>query len=444
MRATPASSTRSATIAPAPAPAAAVQPKVERERRRPSGLSNQTIQHLLRAHMVQAKLALSEPGDELEREADETAESVLRMAAPAVPTHGHGPGGARIQPKCAACGGAAPAPEAKCPACEAKERGVQRKPAGNATGSAASALVPGPGALLSHEVRAFFEPRFQRDFGDVRVHADRNAATAAQSLDALAYTSGRDIVFGEGQYAPGTTAGRRLLAHELTHVVQQTGTAPRSGGAGDSPHLSAPSGAAPVQRLVRRSLLNGCGAGQNPFAADRRASTLLTNAIDRIDTAQAERAADAADPDVVAIGNAMRTAFRLDPATDDNWNLPAPRFGLPLVRRRLEAARDYIDSVVFTFNCCPVGGVCPATCGTCTATEEAFVCAGEASTITLCPTFFTRGANQRGRTLAHEVMHITFGFIRDWDQPDRTNAHCYAQFTALANDFNSPAGFRCH
>lgn len=199
-----------------------------------------------------------------------------------------------------------------------------------------------------------------------------------------------------------------------------------------------------VQRLVRRSLLIGCGPGQNPFGGDRRASELLTNALARIDAAQAARPGDPANADVMAVGNAMRTAFRLNPANDDNWNLGAPHFGLPLIRRRLESARDYIDSVVFTFNCCAVGGACPATCGTCAAGEEAFVCGGEASTITLCPLFWTRNRDQCGRVLAHEVMHINFGFINDWGQPDRANAHCYAQFTALVNGFNSPAGFRCH
>ncbi len=70
--------------------------------------------------------------------------------------------------------------------------------------------------------RAFMEPRLGHDFSRVRVHADSSAA-AAQSVDARAYTLGQDIVFGAGQYAPGTAQGRRLLAHELTHVVQQGG-----------------------------------------------------------------------------------------------------------------------------------------------------------------------------------------------------------------------------
>jgi hypothetical protein len=65
------------------------------------------------------------------------------------------------------------------------------------------------------------EPRFGHDFSRVRVHTDARAAHSAMAVSALAYTSGRDIVFAKGQYAPGTEAGKRLLAHELAHVVQQ-------------------------------------------------------------------------------------------------------------------------------------------------------------------------------------------------------------------------------
>jgi ribosomal protein L37E len=390
-----------------------------------AAFGNQAKQRMLLAG-IQAKLAVSEPGDALEREADAKADEVLRMSD-SVPAGGESGTGEHIQRKCAACGETTThLPQSKCAACEAEERRIDRKGDAAAQAQGEPAPAPGAGTPLPAAVRSFFEPRFGHDLGRVRVHTDARSAASAQSLNALAYTRGHDIVFDSGQYAPATRSGMQLLAHELAHVVQQS------------------AGARTVQRLVRRSLLNGCGTGQNPFAADRRASLLLTNAIARIDSARAERPADAAHADVVAIGNAMRAAFRLNPANDDHWNLPAPNFGLPLIRRRLEIARDYIDSVVFTYNCCTVGGACPATCGTCAATEEAFICRGEASTITLCPLFWTRNPDQRGRVLAHEVLHITFGFIRDWDQPDRANAHCYAQFTALANDFNSPAGWRCH
>ncbi|MBV9957039.1 MAG: DUF4157 domain-containing protein [Acidobacteria bacterium] len=79
----------------------------------------------------------------------------------------------------------------------------------------------GNGSRLSAATRTHFEPRFGADFGGVRVHTDSSAAFAAASLDARAFTVGRDIVFGAGEYNPDTHAGRLLLAHELTHVLQQ-------------------------------------------------------------------------------------------------------------------------------------------------------------------------------------------------------------------------------
>jgi hypothetical protein len=81
----------------------------------------------------------------------------------------------------------------------------------------------GSGEPLPGPVRAFFEPRFGRDFSQVRVHADGEAASAARATQARAYTIGRNIVFGSGEYEPATVEGRRLLAHELAHTIQQGG-----------------------------------------------------------------------------------------------------------------------------------------------------------------------------------------------------------------------------
>ncbi|MCK5012997.1 MAG: DUF4157 domain-containing protein [Candidatus Omnitrophica bacterium] len=83
--------------------------------------------------------------------------------------------------------------------------------------------IKGTGQPLSASERTFFEPRFGVDFDDVHVHSDARAARVARSVNARTFTLGRDVVFGAGQYAPGMSEGRRLLAHELTHVVQQSG-----------------------------------------------------------------------------------------------------------------------------------------------------------------------------------------------------------------------------
>lgn len=105
---------------------------------------------------------------------------------------------------------------------------AQRKAASETVPSAGSLtsvqhVLASPGRPLDASTREFFAARFGHDFGAVRVHDDATAAASARGVQALAYTVGRDLVFGAGQYSPGTSAGRHLLAHELTHVVQQSG-----------------------------------------------------------------------------------------------------------------------------------------------------------------------------------------------------------------------------
>jgi hypothetical protein len=81
--------------------------------------------------------------------------------------------------------------------------------------------LKGGGQALPRSERAFFEPRFRSDFSNVRVHSNTRSAQVARSIRARAFTHGNNVVFDAGQYAPGTHAGRQLLAHELTHVAQQ-------------------------------------------------------------------------------------------------------------------------------------------------------------------------------------------------------------------------------
>ncbi len=93
--------------------------------------------------------------------------------------------------------------------------------------------LQGGGRPLPDSTRMFFEGRFQRDFGSVRVHDGGRAASLASSVNARAFTLGRDIVFGSGQFSPTTAAGRTLIAHELTHVLQRNRSILRSRHAAD-------------------------------------------------------------------------------------------------------------------------------------------------------------------------------------------------------------------
>jgi hypothetical protein len=114
---------------------------------------------------------------------------------------------------------------------------VLRSPQAATAGKAGELGLPSParetlGAPLESRTRAFFEARFGYDFSQVRVHSDTRAAQSAQSMGALAYTAGPNIAFGAGRYQPGTGEGQRLLAHELTHVVQQGHAAAVAGSRG--------------------------------------------------------------------------------------------------------------------------------------------------------------------------------------------------------------------
>lgn len=126
-----------------------------------------------------------------------------------------------LQRKCA-CGGT-PGPDGECAACR-KQR-LQRQAGGQTTPATAPPIVAdalrSSGQPLDATTRAFMEPRFGHDFGQVRVHTGAQADESARAVNALAYTVGRDIVFRADQYQPESRPGQRLLAHELAHVVQQ-------------------------------------------------------------------------------------------------------------------------------------------------------------------------------------------------------------------------------
>lgn len=116
---------------------------------------------------------------------------------------------------------------------------------------------------MDEPARLFMESRFGRDFCRVRVHTDERAAGSAKAVEALAFTVGHDVVFGSGQYNPGTAEGRRLLAHELTHVVQQSvsvrnvspGPRPDWNAAGASAEVVGPPSSRSTRERVVSSLL---------------------------------------------------------------------------------------------------------------------------------------------------------------------------------------------
>lgn len=187
------------TLSESPAWAAFVSPQLS-----PSA---PTPNRSARPPALPAKLAIGGESDAFEKEADRVAEAVAGGSLPSAPT--------TLQHRSDRSG----APSGNVPPIVQEVLGT-------------------PGRPLNPVVRRHLEPRFGVSFGDVRVHDDGQAGRSARAVGARAFTSGRDIVFGPGEYAPHSTEGKRVVAHELAHVVQQRAN-----------HLDLPS-ARPIQRLA--------------------------------------------------------------------------------------------------------------------------------------------------------------------------------------------------
>lgn len=144
--------------------------------------------------LIQCALPVSQPGDPLEREADRTAETVMRMHEPVVSQPRY-----EVNAYTRNAGGSVKSPQVR-----AVNQGSLYR-----------------GELLTANDRAFFEPRFGCDFSSIRVHTDYSAIQLATAIDAKAFTHGSDIYLRSGRYPLASTEDRALLAHELTHTIQQ-------------------------------------------------------------------------------------------------------------------------------------------------------------------------------------------------------------------------------
>lgn len=175
---------------------------------RASLLGNQSLQQLMKAHALQTKLTISSPSDLYEQEADRVAGQIMQTSLPAEQSLSH-------EPK----------QELSRQPLEEEEPIVARMAQGSSPveGEIETSVdaLRGGGQPLPEAARNFMEPRFRADFSAVRVHDDAQAHELARAVNAQAFTVGRDVVFAAGHYAPESDPGKRLLAHELTHVMQQ-------------------------------------------------------------------------------------------------------------------------------------------------------------------------------------------------------------------------------
>lgn len=183
--------------------------------------------HTVVPQKIQTRLTVNEPGDEYEQEADRVTEQVMRMPEPrategaAVSRQASDTRIERVSSECEEEVRRQPTEEGEEEETLEGKEAPRRTPEVTPDVQAHVNAMGGGGQPLPESVRTFFEPRFGHDFSQVRVHTGARADETARRLQASAFTVGHDIVFGAGQYAPETTAGRFLLAHELAHAVQQ-------------------------------------------------------------------------------------------------------------------------------------------------------------------------------------------------------------------------------
>ena len=201
-----------------------------------------------------SNLRIGPPNDYFEQEADRIADEVMAGGAKLDWSFSRISIDPPLQRKCS-CGGSGGS-DGQCEECKEKEqKTLQRKASGTVESDVAPPIVHevlnSPGQPLDQATRNFFEPRFGYDFSNVRIHADARAAESARAVGAVAYTVGRDVVFGGGRYAPASGEGRRLVAHELAHAAQQT-----SGPAGAA--HTANDEHAPPARLAARIGASSC------------------------------------------------------------------------------------------------------------------------------------------------------------------------------------------
>ena len=284
-------------------------------------------------------------------------------------------------------------------------------PSATAEGAQAD-VVRSAGRELPPAVRMDMESAFGASFGHVRVHDDAGAARLSESLHARAFTNGADLYFGRGEFAPNTSPGKHLLAHELTHVLQTGGRA----------------------RGIRRKVVD------NDFHVPCRETR--ADAVDTIRKDEAEgiricRATAAriqaniagADPDPAGFAAALLRRFHLDandPGVRKHW--------LPLLAKRYGIVAKAIEQQNHRYTCAAEGIEPSVDCAT--RPGLAFTAPGFGET-DLCEGYWPNSDAFRGGVIAHEWFHMIFEWFGDCESANVDSAECYEMF---AREMGGTAG----
>ncbi len=378
-------------------------------------------------HLVQPKLQVNEPGDRYEQEADTMADQVMSISASNESSF-FKPASTSIQRKCQHC----------------EEESLHRKESSSAHVNGSLDLdsyissLGSSGQALSESNRSFFEPRFGQDFSNVRIHTDSVAAKSAQSINALAYTTGNNIVFNSGQYSPESDSGKRLMAHELTHVVQQSGgvdrkiqralgartnCAPNADGSPADPTSA-------LQAANDRAVLMSLGTSLLLFSE----SLFIQDATFGPSSVFTFYKRRFGDP--VAVGAKFQNRF--NNSLHDTL-VKAQASELQFLSKRLETISNFLGGSIH-FKCT---GTRHTTIGSCThhcgaSTVLASCSAGHGNEMAICPGFWGVSApDQQAIGMIHEISHMLFHFGDHDTAPfaqssaqRRTEPECYSSLVA--------------
>lgn len=367
----------------------------------------------------QPKLTVGPSNDVYEQEADAVADKVMGMG-----DH------EQIQTKISLLD-----IQRKCAACEEEEHAQRKEDGDSHQRSEAPSIVTDAinsgGRSLDDSTKSFMQDRFGYDFSAVKVHTDTVAAKSAQSIDALAYTSGNSIVFNEGQYSPQTESGKRLLAHELTHVVQQNG----------------------VQRTVLQRRVIDRNVTTNDAMLTRLGLT-RQQVIDTITAADADAivlAQGAEDTLTTELNNAQSGV----PVDGNAETILIEELGLSfnnrahhgLIRQqigRFKRVRETLESGYLRYLALGIGNISLVGCetGPC-GTAFAFSCDGN-RLVVLCQAFWDT-PDEQSATILHEPFHIWFSMARHADNAlRRADSSCFESFALRVAGRNAPASCVAH
>lgn len=409
-------------------------------------------------------LEIGSPHDAFEREADKIADQVLQSYGLGSTTGiGHV---STIQRKCGSCS----SPGDICPECAAEEKEkdpslglkdkthLQAKTSNTRKNnqfenqnynqkvpSIVKEVLQSPGQSLDSAARAFFEPRFRHDFSHVRVHTDIKAAQSAEAVKALAYTVGDDMVFGSGQYAPWTTSGTKMIAHELTHVVQQSGK------------MSQSAQEVEMTTMGKVCKLETSGQAFQPLDSDtlpnRNSPINSSNVLQRTPTfgpecndfqrcnvieplVHAKQMVDAAISELGPVAAGTVTSGRIIDLLNVHFRVGAVADSGRILGN-FQTIRRELDS--------PIRYVCykqpPGDCRSEKGIVGAFTDFAPSSDVHLCPAYHIVGCVEDARQLVHEIAHHLGTFDHAYvDQAEydalshekaMQNADTYAQFTKM-------------